>query len=136
MIVGFPTETEELFNETVETIKKAQFYNMHIFPYSAREGTVASKKFKLINGTTVKQRQKILEEINVQMSVKYLNNQIGKTLEFLKEEENSNFYIGRTENYLKVYVNKQQNIQNNTFYKVEILGLINDGLLAELCSEN
>ena len=132
VIVGFPTETEELFNETVETIKKAQFYNMHIFTYSQRDGTVASKKYNMLNGTITKQRQKKLEEINQINSTKYLNNQIGKTLEFLKEEENEKFYIGRTENYLKVYIPKMCDIENNKFYNVKIIGLLNDGLVAEL----
>ena len=131
VIVGFPTETQELFEETVETIKQAQFYNMHIFTYSAREGTVASKKYNMLNGNITKQRQKQLEEINQKFGIKYLNNQINQTLEFLLEEQNENFFIGRSENYLKIYIPKSNEIKPNTFYKVKILGLLNDGLVAE-----
>lgn len=131
VIVGFPTETQELFEETVETIKQADFYNMHIFTYSAREGTVASKKYNMLNGTITKQRQKQLEEINQKLGAKYLNKQINKTLEFLLEEQNENFFIGRSENYLKVYMPKTNDIKPNTLYKVKILGLLNDGLIAE-----
>lgn len=132
VIVGFPTETEELFNETVETVKKAEFYNMHIFTYSPREGTVASKKYKMLNGVVTLKRHQQLSEINKQFNLKYLNNQINKTLEFLLEEETENFYVGRTENYLKVYVPKTQEIEHNKFYPIKILGLINDGLVGEI----
>ena len=132
VIVGFPTETEELFYETVETIKSAEFYNMHIFTYSKRDGTVASKKYDMLNGAVTLNRHQQLEQINKQFNLKYLNNQINKTLEFLLEEETEDFYVGRTENYLKVYVPKTQIIEPNKFYPVQILGLLNDGLVGEI----
>ena len=131
VIVGFPTETEQLFEETYETCKKAQFYNMHIFTYSKRDGTVASK-FKMLDGKTQKERQQKLSQLNIELNKKYLSNQIGLILQFLLEEETENFYIGRTENYLKVYLAKNKKVQHNKFYKVKIAGLLNDGLIGEI----
>ncbi|MGN1213093.1 MAG: tRNA (N(6)-L-threonylcarbamoyladenosine(37)-C(2))-methylthiotransferase MtaB, partial [Christensenellales bacterium] len=77
VIVGFPTETDQDFAETVETIKKANFFEMHIFPYSKREGTVASK-LKNVDGSVVKQRVKILEQINEQNRKDFITSQSNK----------------------------------------------------------
>ena len=72
IIVGFPEETEDEFNETYEFVKKVGFSKMHIFPYSAREGTVASK-MKQVDGNIVATRVKKLEEIDKELSLEFIN---------------------------------------------------------------
>ena len=103
VIVGFPTETEEDFAETVDTIKKANFFEMHIFPYSKRDGTVASK-LKLCDGNVVNQRVKILEEINQHNKINYIQNQ--NNLCVLTENFEGEYVVGHTENFIKIYLPK------------------------------
>lgn len=105
VIVGFPTETEEDFAETVETIKTAKFYEMHIFPYSKRDGTVASK-LKMCDGNIVKQRVKILEEINRHFKTEYIQQHSNDILHVLTENFEGEYMVGHTENYIKVYLPK------------------------------
>jgi threonylcarbamoyladenosine tRNA methylthiotransferase MtaB len=71
VIVGFPTETDEDFAETIDTITKANFFEMHIFPYSKREGTVAAK-MQMVDGNIVNARVKVLEDINSKNNLAYI----------------------------------------------------------------
>lgn len=105
VIVGFPTETDQDFAETVKTIKKANFYEMHIFPYSKREGTVASK-LKNVDGNVVKQRVKILEQINEQNRKDFITSQNNKLHNVLTENYEGEFMVGHTKNFIKVYLPK------------------------------
>ena len=105
VIVGFPTETDQDFAETVETVKKARFLEMHIFPYSKREGTVASK-LKNVDGNFVKQRVKILEQINEQNRKDFITSQSNKLHKVLTENYEGEFMVGHTENFIKVYLPK------------------------------
>ena len=131
VIVGFPTETEEDFLETVETIKRANFYEMHIFPYSKREGTVASK-MPMVDGNIVNKRVKILEEINAKNKANYISNQSG-TFECLTESVEGDFVVGFTENYIKIYLPKSAPLHQ--FVKVQNLKLFLDGAKAEIVQE-
>jgi len=128
VIVGFPTETDTDFAETVETIKKAKFFEMHIFPYSKREGTVASK-MKMCDGVVVNNRVKILEEINAQNKFDYIKNQTG-TLTVLTESVEGDYVVGYTENYIKIYLPK--NAELHTLQKVKNFVPFKDGAKAEI----
>ena len=110
VIVGFPTETDEDFSETVETIKKVKFFEMHIFPYSKREGTVASR-LKMVDGNIINNRVKVLEEINKQNKLDYINSQnsiiqSGENLYCLTESIEEDCVVGYTQNYIKIYLPK------------------------------
>lgn len=109
VIVGFPGETEELFNETVDTINKIGFTKIHVFPYSDREGTKASKMNNKVNGTIKKERVKKLLEISKQNEIKYMQNHLEKTITFIPEVYKDNYLIGHSSNYLliKAKGNKQ-----------------------------
>ena len=128
VIVGFPMETDEDFAETFDTIKQANFYEMHIFPYSKREGTVAAK-MKMVDGVVVNKRVKILEELNVQNKAKYIQSQSG-VLECLTESVEDDFVVGYTENYIKIYL--QKNAPLHDFVKVKNFTLFKDGAKAEI----
>ena len=103
VIVGFPTETEEDFLETIDTINKAKFFKMHIFPYSLRAGTKASRMAQ-VNGMVKKERVKILEEIDAKLHNEYLEQMKNKEQTVLIETINSDYAEGYTENYIKVYL--------------------------------
>ena len=99
VIVGFPTETEENFTETVNFIKKIGFSDLHIFPYSNRKGTVASKMFKDLPKSVKEERAKVLAEIRKKGKIDFIAK--NDTLEVLIEEEKNGVFFGYSKNYIK-----------------------------------
>lgn len=97
LICGFPTESDEDFALTLEFIDKIAFSDMHIFAYSKREGTVASKKYNMLDGGIVKNRTKLAEKIALKNKDIYYSSFIGKPLEVLIEKD-----CGYSREYLKV----------------------------------
>ena len=102
VIVGFPGETEKEFEECIETIKKIGFTKIHVFPYSDREGTVASKMKNKIDGNIKKQRVKKLLEISKENEISYMNSHLNKTLTFIPEVYEDGYLIGHSANYLLI----------------------------------
>jgi len=103
ILTGFPTETEEEFNETLEFAKKIKFEKAHIFPYSVRQGTVAAKLPQLQNSVK-ESRAKILTEITDNTRKEFLKSQVGKTVNVLFETDKDDFSEGYTENYTPIRV--------------------------------
>ena len=132
IIVGFPTETEENFNDTVELVKKVKFSDIHPFPFSSRSGTVASKMQDL-SGQIKKQRLDKLLVLKKECKENFANKLKGKTLDFLCEEEKDGFYQGYTENYLRVYLKEKVEIGKIT--KVTIEEPFLDGAIAKIKGE-
>lgn len=130
VIVGFPTETEEYFLETMETVKKANFSEMHIFPFSPRNGTVALKLKNV--ATSVPCRVKELTALALQMKSAFIEKNIGLQHEVLMEEKVGDYYIGHTKNYIKCYIASEKELELNTFVNVKIAKEYNDGAIAEL----
>lgn len=108
VITGFPSETEKLFEEGIETIKKIKFTKLHVFPYSNRKGTVADKMEGQIPNEVKKERVKILQELSIDLEKEYMEQFLNKDVVFLSEITKDNYVIGHTDNYLlvKVYNNK------------------------------
>jgi len=104
LIVGFVDESEEEFNNTVENLKEIEFSAMHIFPYSERSGTVASKIGKPVDKCVVKVREAELLELNRQFKEKFLNQNKNSKHKMLVEEFDGKYSLGYTENYIYTYV--------------------------------
>lgn len=104
VIVGFPGETDELFNETINTIKKIGFTKIHVFPYSDREGTKACKMSTKINGNIKKQRVKTLLQLSKEQEIKYMEKHLDKEITFIPETYDKGYLIGHTPNYLLIKV--------------------------------
>lgn len=102
VIVGFPGETNEQFEECIETIKEIGFTKLHVFPYSDREGTVASKMPNKIDGTIKKMRVKKLLELSKSLEIDYMNKHVGKEVVFIPEVYEDGYLIGHTSNYLLI----------------------------------
>ena len=100
IIVGFPQETEEEFNKTYEFLKKINFYKMHVFKYSRRDGTKAATMNGQIEEKVKEERSKKLIELSDQSEKRYNQSYIGRDVEVLFEEEKNGYYQGHTQNYL------------------------------------
>lgn len=103
IIIGYPIETDELFDETINNVLKIEFSFMHIFPFSKRSGTKC-EKYKELNGIIMKSRFNRLNEINLELAKKYASKFIDKTLDFIPEEYIDGYLYGHTNNFLKVKV--------------------------------
>lgn len=112
VIVGFPGETEEDFNTTKEFLSKVHFYEMHIFKYSRRKGTVADKMDNQVNDVIKQERSQILLSLADEMSGEYREAFVGKNLEILVEEaveiKGKMYYIGYTKNYLRIAISADE----------------------------
>ena len=102
IIVGFPGETEKLFEETINTVNKIKFSKIHVFPFSLRKGTKAEELPNVVDDVTKKLRVKKLIEISKQLEIEYFNKFVGKRIEFLPEMYKQGYIIGHTGNYLLV----------------------------------
>lgn len=107
VIVGFPNESDEEFNETVNFIKKIKFAELHVFPFSAREGTLAYKMENQIDPKIKNERVNILLNLSKELENEYRNKFIGEEMEVILEERNkkTNLLSGFSSNYLKLSVN-------------------------------
>lgn len=106
VIVGFPGESEEEFKETFDFIKECGFNMLHVFPFSAREGTAAYLMKNQIDPSVKKERARILIELSNKLWDEYVNKFIDKDMEVLIEENlpNENASLGHTTNYINVKI--------------------------------
>ena len=104
IIVGFKGETDEEFADTVKNVTNIQFSSMHIFPYSERTGTVASKMTGSVDKCVAKQREKVLQELNLKFRQKFLKANENTIHTVLIEETDENYSLGYTENYIYTYI--------------------------------
>ena len=102
VIVGFPGETDELFLETIDTIKKIGFTKLHVFPYSRRRGTVADTMDNQIDECVKKKRVKVLLDLSKKLEIAYMNKFIDRDVSFIPEVIKEGYLIGHTGNYLLV----------------------------------
>lgn len=129
VIVGFPGESEEEFNETLNFIKDIGFSQLHIFQYSNREGTVASKLYKDLPHNIKQQRFEALNELNQSLKQAFIKkNKKGKVL---VEEKVDDFYVGYSENYIRCYIKSDKDLIDN-IVEVKIGKPFEDGALAKL----
>ena len=119
LIIGFPGETEDLFEKTIETCKKIKFSKIHVFPYSERKGTASSRMENKIDNKIKKQRAKRLIEISKELEISYMNSFINQTVEVLIEENKDGNSIGHTGNFLHVKIKKEY--KQNEIVKVKLI---------------
>ena len=112
VIVGFPGETEELFNETIDTIKKVNFSKLHVFPYSKREGTKASVMDNQVDDKVKKERVHILLELSRKLEIDYMNKFLNTKVTFIPEVYKDGYLFGHTGNYLSVKARGDKNLIN------------------------
>ena len=121
IICGFPGESEELFNETVDIVRKMGLIHVHAFPYSPRPGTVAADMPNQVNRAISKKRVQIISNTANKNRQSFMEKQIGKTVSVLVEEDN----IGRTPDDIAIKINGTT-IPNKTICDVKIFGIDGD----------
>lgn len=131
VIVGFPGETDEMFNNTYEVIKSIGFSDLHVFQYSDREKTLANTFTDKIDGNVKKKRAEILETLRKEMGKERREKYIGKELEVLVEEiKEDGCSYGYSQNYLRVKTS-EATAGVNELVKVEISNLEKELLIGD-----
>ena len=121
LIVGFPGETEEEFQQTLDFIQKCAFSAMHIFPYSKRPGTPAAKLPGQVRNAVKEERAHRAAQIARTMQDAYLDSWVGETVPVLFEEEREGLWRGHTTRYCEVEVQSVQPLHNQ-LRQVQITG--------------
>ncbi|MBI1978151.1 MAG: tRNA (N(6)-L-threonylcarbamoyladenosine(37)-C(2))-methylthiotransferase MtaB [Candidatus Omnitrophica bacterium] len=135
VMVGFPGETQEQFDQTVDVLLKTEPYKLHIFPYSAREGTRANRFQDEVMPQEKKRRRDILLSLECQLREKVQSKFLGKTLEVLIEENKSlsGWAFGRARNYLRIRFPHEGGSRSG-FFEVQIEGIEETDLIGTLVS--
>ena len=135
VIVGFPGETEEEFEATRKFLEKVQFYELHVFKYSRRKGTVADKMDGQLTDRVKSQRSDVLLEMDESLSFEYRKKYIGKTVKILTEEvqviNGREYMTGYTTTYVKVAIllSDCKNYGCNSIINVKITGTFGKEML-------
>ena len=130
VIVGFPQETDEEFEDTVKYLEKVCFYELHVFKYSRRKGTVADKMPGQIPENIKDIRSDRLLALDDNLSREYREKYIGSKVLVLFEEkvtmDGKEYILGFTDTYVKVAVecNEETNLEPNDIVSIRITGLI------------
>lgn len=131
VIVGFPGETEEEFNNTKEFLERIHFYEMHIFKYSKRQGTRAATMENQVPEEIKTKRSAQLISLGNEMSKEFRDYYLGQEQEVLFEEKtiinSKEMYVGYTKEYVKVAVESEKMLENQ-LVKGKITGFADDNV--------
>lgn len=131
ILAGFVGETILEFNETLEFIKRIKFYEMHVFPYSRRSGTKADTLEGHLDKSVITARAKEISMIAENLKQEYINSYINKEVYVLAEAKKKNYWHGHTSNYLDVYFESEESLENK-IVKVKIKSYQNKIIIGEL----
>ena len=124
IIVGFPGETDEEFEETYKFLENAKLYKMHVFQYSPRKGTRAATMPQQVDGNIKEARSKKLIELSNKNQLQYNENLIGQEVEVLFEDREvineDTYFKGHTKNYILVKYKTDEELEN-TLKNVKVL---------------
>ena len=128
LICGFPTESKEDFEESLQFARRVKFSRMHVFGYSRRTGTVAAKRFNALAPEVVRARVAQAEKVAVELAKEFISSLIGQELSVLFEEKDGEYFTGWSGEYVRCYCKKgeidaQQSVRAIAPYK--------DGVLCE-----
>lgn len=132
IIVGFPGESEEDFQTTLEFVKKVGFAQIHVFKYSKRAGTVAAKMPNQVDEKEKTKRSEKLIQAGLELTRQYRQGFIGKREEILFEEnkivDGKEYSVGHTKNYIEAAVENMGDISGKVL-EAEIKGFLNNEIM-------
>ena len=129
VIVGFPGETEEEFNKTIDYIKSLPVSYLHVFTYSERANTNAPKLNEIVPMEVRRKRSKQLRILSLKLKLRFYNENIGYKGKVLFESKEDNFLVGFTENYIKIRLPWNPKLVN-TLHKIKLEGIDATGLVS------
>jgi threonylcarbamoyladenosine tRNA methylthiotransferase MtaB len=128
IIVGFPGETEADFEQTVELAKEAGFAKMHVFSFSKRAGTAAAGLQDTVNNRVIKERSRVLLDLNAELGYKFREQFVGEMAEILVENESK----GRSERYFMVHLeNSSKKPQKGELVRVRLVRNSENGVIGQ-----
>lgn len=110
LIVGFPKETEEEFEDTIDTINEMELCEIHVFKYSKRKYTLAAKMDGQVDGNIKKERSNRILKLSKKLNDEFLKKYIGRRVEVMFENYTDGILTGYTPNYIKVKVEGENNL--------------------------
>ena len=110
VIVGFPGETEEEFQETYDFINKHHFSELHVFPYSIRTGTPAAKMKDQIDNDTKNARVQRLIDLSDRLALEYAKDFKDDVLEIIPQEFKDGKLVGHADNYMKIEIEGDESL--------------------------
>jgi len=115
VIVGFPGETDEMFDEMKAFIEEIGFSELHVFPYSKRSGTKAAEMKDQINGVVKSMRVNTLLELNEELANSYIQENMNRPLSVLFEKSDEEYTYGHSDTYIYVRVDKNVLLHNHIY---------------------
>lgn len=122
IIVGFPTETDEDFNDSLDLVEKVKFSKIHVFKYSKRKGTPAASMKNQVDGNIKIERSEKLLETNDRLMEEFIEKNKNRSLKVLFEERKGDYYEGYTTNYIRCKLKTQEELKNKII-NVKIKGV-------------
>ena len=128
VIVGYSTETQQDFEDSIDLCKRVGFADIHCFPYSKREGTVGAR-LKDLPSSVKDERMDVILAVKKQLKDAFISQNLGRALEVIPEDIEGDYLVGYTENYIKVYLSCKTAEKS---VKVKLLSLFKEGALGEI----
>lgn len=135
LIVGFPGETEENFQETLDTLREIRFSAIHVFPYSRRIGTPAASYPNQISNEVKKDRVHRVQEVEKEIALEYRKQFMGQVVYVLAEEIKDGYYEGLTDEYVRVSI-RDSHIERGHLYPVKIDTITDTGMTGTVVKED
>lgn len=135
IITGFAGETEEDFYTTVDNLRKSGLSQIHVFPYSIREGTVGAKADNQVDENIRQIRADVVKALSALKHIEFIKKNVGKIHEVLIEkhpDKRTGMLKGVTRNYLTVLINSKDNQLLNSLQQVKITKFENGKIYGEL----
>jgi len=131
VIVGFPGETDEEFQETLDFCREMRFARIHVFPYSPRPGTTAATMPEQVPEKVKKQRSQQMLTLAAESTQDFLQQYPGKIMEALWEQKAGGVWSGLTGNYIRVYTKSRGDLANQ-LTSVRLVKPYRDGIWGEV----
>lgn len=131
LIVGFPNETDEIFNMSLKNLEKIEFSFIHCFPYSKKAGTIADKMKGHIDPRKKKERAAIIADLEKKYTNIFNSSFINRNVDVLIEKSDDNYSYGYSKQYFYVTINGKYSI--GEIVKVRIIDANYDKIIGEVC---
>lgn len=133
VIVGFPGEADVEFEESIEFVESMNFARVHVFPYSARQGTIAAKLPLHVNDLIRDARAKAMQRAADASQRRFAQQHVGGAFDVLYEEQTneSGIWSGYTDNYIRVTTRSRNNLSNQ-IVKTHLTECVEDGVRGEI----